>query len=258
MLFYFLSSNICEATNKPDRGLSYFLSFHLISCLYFFILSSSPCVFVGQLLGCHQGQWQCDDGNCIPDVWRCDGDGDCLDGSDEMDCENCTTTYGCLNSDWTCRNHMCIPKDCVNRNLVCDGRSHCRDGSDEVDCPTVCVLYSHVCDGENDCKDGSDEEGCGKFPKTKSHATVLTMIPARPSIDSSNQMPPPTTPPAPTVPACSSPLQASNKLALKCACKTTNVLYPMQGQLSPQSSSPVVHQCRNVHCCVGVVTVSHI
>uniref|UniRef100_A0A3B4ZJ05 Uncharacterized protein n=1 Tax=Stegastes partitus TaxID=144197 RepID=A0A3B4ZJ05_9TELE len=36
--------------------------------------------------GCHQGQWQCDDGNCIRDVWRCDGQGDCLDGSDEVGC----------------------------------------------------------------------------------------------------------------------------------------------------------------------------
>lgn len=53
---------------------------------FIFLLCLSLCFLKGQILGCHQGQWQCDDGCCIPDIWRCDGAGNCLDGSDEMDC----------------------------------------------------------------------------------------------------------------------------------------------------------------------------
>nr|XP_033502276.1 low-density lipoprotein receptor-related protein 2-like isoform X6 [Epinephelus lanceolatus] len=165
----------------------------------------------GQTLGCHQGQWQCDDGNCIPDVWRCDGGGDCLDGSDEMGCtalpgspecplgqfpcvdsvgcvdasarcdgkrqcptgsdeENCAATEGCLDSDWTCRNHICIPKE-----LHCNGLNDCMDNSDEencglcvadgIRCPDgTCLTAEQRCDGTVHCSDGSDEPlTCGRI-----------------------------------------------------------------------------------------------
>lgn len=35
---------------------------------------------------CSKSQWQCDDGVCVPQRWRCDAVSDCQDGSDEMDC----------------------------------------------------------------------------------------------------------------------------------------------------------------------------
>uniref|UniRef100_A0AAZ3SHK3 EGF-like domain-containing protein n=1 Tax=Oncorhynchus tshawytscha TaxID=74940 RepID=A0AAZ3SHK3_ONCTS len=146
---------------------------------------------------CGGNQWQCDDGACLPLSWHCDGNGDCMDGSDEMACPcprgqvacmagapgcvstsavcdglrqcsdgsdefNCPENQGCLQGDWRCRNKICIPKD-----LYCNGANDCVDNSDEacgqcgpmaVRCPGgVCLTEDERCDGKLQCSDGSDE-----------------------------------------------------------------------------------------------------
>ncbi|KAG8132425.1 hypothetical protein E2320_010277 [Naja naja] len=35
---------------------------------------------------CEENQFQCRNERCIPSIWKCDEDDDCLDNSDEADC----------------------------------------------------------------------------------------------------------------------------------------------------------------------------
>uniref|UniRef100_A0A8C3FQN0 Heparan sulfate proteoglycan 2 n=1 Tax=Chrysemys picta bellii TaxID=8478 RepID=A0A8C3FQN0_CHRPI len=107
---------------------------------------------------------------CIPRDYLCDGERDCLDGSDEL---SCGTPIPCEPNEFKCRNGHCALK-----LWRCDGDNDCVDGSDEVDCPTkgpddtcspdqftcvysrTCIPASYQCDEEADCPDRSDEVGC--------------------------------------------------------------------------------------------------
>lgn len=78
---------------------------------------------------CSKDYIACLNGECVPVLWRCDGEKDCADGSDEL---NCNLT-------------LCDPKD----HYRCDtGR---------------CIPISWVCDGAEDCHDRSDEKNCSKL-----------------------------------------------------------------------------------------------
>ncbi|XP_071884008.1 uncharacterized protein [Anas platyrhynchos] len=108
-------------------------------------------------------------GRRAPVSWKCDGDEDCSDGSDESACVKKT----CAESDFVCNSGQCVP----NR-WQCDGDPDCEDGSDEsaelchmrtcrvneISCgpqSTQCIPVSWKCDGERDCDSGEDEENCG-------------------------------------------------------------------------------------------------
>uniref|UniRef100_A0A250XX49 CD320 antigen n=1 Tax=Castor canadensis TaxID=51338 RepID=A0A250XX49_CASCN len=114
---------------------------------------------------CQPTKFQCrTSGLCVPLTWRCDGDLDCRDGSDEDECriEPCT------------QNSQCPPRPALP--CLCDNISSCPGGMDKNlhncsrrPCPAgqlpcmlsnVCIPHTWRCDGHPDCADSSDELGC--------------------------------------------------------------------------------------------------
>lgn len=113
---------------------------------------------------CSANQFACKNNVCIPQLWKCDGDNDCGDGSDEEHCKRAS----CEPNQFACDEDKCIPK-----YWVCDFDNDCRDNMDELNCRYAnctdaqfkcnngqCISKRWYCDGESDCRDGSDESNC--------------------------------------------------------------------------------------------------
>ena len=110
-------------------------------------------------------EFTCDNGNWIPGSYRCDGDNDCGDNSDEIGCA------GCGDNEFKCHDGACI-----SASYACDSWADCSQGEDDCGCGVCdlsefqcsndnCIPESYICDGDNDCLDNTDERGCSNMDK---------------------------------------------------------------------------------------------
>ncbi|XP_053949774.1 putative vitellogenin receptor isoform X2 [Anastrepha ludens] len=147
---------------------------------------------------CGADHFECRDGSCILQEKMCDGRPDCLDNSDELDCER----KMCRKPNW----FQCAKPNgpCLSAQLICNGIENCPGGEDELDCVSsssssswmkddgvgrgdsasadvgtggwhsskrncstfeytcsadkTCIPLDFMCDGKSDCHDRSDEE----------------------------------------------------------------------------------------------------
>uniref|UniRef100_A0A672L380 LDL receptor related protein 1 n=1 Tax=Sinocyclocheilus grahami TaxID=75366 RepID=A0A672L380_SINGR len=121
---------------------------------------------------CQPGEFACKNNHCIQDRWKCDGDNDCLDNSDEAP-ELCHQ-HTCPADRFKCQNNRCIPL-----RWLCDGDNDCGNDEDESNstclartCPSNqypcasgrCIPVSWTCDLDDDCGDRSDEPPSCAYP----------------------------------------------------------------------------------------------
>ena len=89
-----------------------------------FFISFYPVNYeLGNKKDCGEDEFRCNNGECFPNNYICDGYNDCSDWEDELPpvcpCQK-EKQFACKNG-----------KQCINIHAVCDQYIDCKDGSDE-------------------------------------------------------------------------------------------------------------------------------
>ncbi|XP_052226737.1 complement factor I-like isoform X2 [Dreissena polymorpha] len=117
------------------------------------------------LFACPIDYKMCDKTRCLENSKVCNGVRDCLDETDELDCDTKALLPEACGVDM----FPCDGAQCHSKTKLCDSFPDCSDGYDEsaTVCPCefrcaggTCIRGARVCDGVPDCGDAADEMGC--------------------------------------------------------------------------------------------------
>lgn len=127
---------------------------------------------------CQEGWFDCGNDKCIADQLICDGEDDCENNQDEMDCDSYQFTVLCPSRHWLCPNS----DDCIPDKWICDGEDDCPTGTDEFNCTKCqgfrclnaeCIPTRWRCDNVIDCMDNSDELDCYQMETSSANCYFL-------------------------------------------------------------------------------------